>query len=143
MLGVPFYGRNGSNTSWTYSSIVATWNPVPAQNWTGENWDIFFNGRDLVETKAQYVLDNDFGGVMIWALGYDAPGEASLLREIDGVLDSCEGDINSDCTVDGGDLGILLGAWGTTGRNKSDLNGDGTTSGADLGLLIAAWGPCP
>ena len=142
VLGVPFYGRNGSNTSWTYSSIVATWNPVPAQNWTGENWDIFFNGRDLVETKVQYVLDNGFGGVMIWALGYDAPGEASLLAAMDGVNGACAGDINGDCVVDGGDLGILLGLWGADRTSEADLNGDGITNGADLGLLTVFWGPC-
>jgi GH18 family chitinase len=139
VLGVPFYGRNASNTSWTYASIVATWNPVPAQNWTGKDWDIFFNGRNLVNTKAQYVLDNGFDGMMIWALGYDAPGEASLLQEIDGVFSWCIGDLNGDCTVDGGDLGALLGSWGTP---LADLNSDATTNGADLGLLMAAWGPC-
>jgi chitinase len=139
VLGVPFYGRNGSNTSWTYASIVATWHPVPAQNWTGKKWDIFFNGRDLVNTKAQYVLDNGFAGVMIWALGYDAPKEASLLREIDAVFTSCIGDLNGDCIVDGSDLGGLLGSWGTS---SADLNNDGTTNGADLGLIMAAWGSC-
>ena len=94
VLGVPFYGRNASNTAWTYANIVEAWNPVPAQNWTGKKWDIFFNGRDLVQAKMQYVLDNGYGGVMIWALGYDAPGEASLLAAMDGVNGACAGDIN-------------------------------------------------
>jgi hypothetical protein len=39
--------------------------------------------------------------------------------------------------VDGADLGILLGAWGT---GAGDINGDGTTDGADLGVLLGAWG---
>jgi hypothetical protein len=46
------------------------------------------------------------------------------------------GDLNGDGVVDGGDLGLLLAAWGTAG---GDLNGDGTTDGADLGLLLANW----
>ncbi len=46
-------------------------------------------------------------------------------------------DLNGDGVVNGADLGILLGAWGTTG---GDINGDGTTNGADLGLLLGSWG---
>ncbi|MBM4114790.1 MAG: hypothetical protein FJ252_02810 [Phycisphaerae bacterium] len=46
-------------------------------------------------------------------------------------------DLNDDGSVDGADLGILLGAWGSAG---GDINGDGTTDGSDLGLLLAAWG---
>ncbi|MFO0782508.1 MAG: hypothetical protein U0636_02330 [Phycisphaerales bacterium] len=45
-------------------------------------------------------------------------------------------DFNSDCTVDGTDLGILLGAWGTP---DADLNSDGSTDGSDLGILLGAW----
>ncbi len=51
----------------------------------------------------------------------------------------CPSDLDGDGQVDGADLGLLLGAWGTT---SADLNDDGTTDGADLGLLLAAWGPC-
>lgn len=46
------------------------------------------------------------------------------------------GDLNGDGLVDGADLGLLLGAWGTPG---ADLNGDGTTDGADIGALLAGW----
>ncbi len=47
-------------------------------------------------------------------------------------------DLNGDGRVDGADLAILLGAWGTAG---ADLTGDGTTSGADLAILLGAWEP--
>ncbi|MFG0274940.1 MAG: hypothetical protein ACF8QF_07780 [Phycisphaerales bacterium] len=56
----------------------------------------------------------------------------------DGVA-PCFADLNDDNTVDGADLGVLLGAWASDG---ADLNGDGTTDGADLGLLLGAWGDC-
>ncbi|MCP4795978.1 MAG: hypothetical protein GY885_07470, partial [Phycisphaeraceae bacterium] len=46
-------------------------------------------------------------------------------------------DFNCDGCVDGGDLGILLAAWGTPG---SDLSGDGSTDGADLGIFLSLWG---
>ena len=55
----------------------------------------------------------------------------------------CPADIDHDGTVDGADLGMLIGAWGATGANPADLNGDLLVDGADLGLLIGAWGACP
>jgi hypothetical protein len=44
----------------------------------------------------------------------------------------CVGDLNGDRVVNGADLGILLGAWGTP---DADLDADGTTAGSDLGLI--------
>ncbi len=46
------------------------------------------------------------------------------------------GDLNGDGRIDGTDLGLLLGAWGTS---EADLDGDGTTDGTDLGLLLGNW----
>lgn len=47
-------------------------------------------------------------------------------------------DLNGDGVVDGADLGLLLGAWDSSG-SAADLNGDGTVDGADLGALLGAW----
>ena len=52
----------------------------------------------------------------------------------------CIGDLNADHNVNGADLGILLGAWGTP---DADLDADGTTGGSDLGILLGHWGVCP
>ncbi|MFO0874911.1 MAG: S8 family serine peptidase [Phycisphaerales bacterium] len=52
----------------------------------------------------------------------------------------CQGDYDHNGVVDGADLGLLLGQWGTNGN--TDLNGDGIVNGADLGLLLGAWGAC-
>jgi hypothetical protein len=57
-----------------------------------------------------------------------------------GAANACPGDITGDGQVNGADLGVLLGAWGT---GEFDLNGSGTVDGADLGILLGAWGPCP
>jgi hypothetical protein len=54
---------------------------------------------------------------------------------------SCPADLNDDGLVDAADLGILLGAWGTTG-SSADLNADGAVNGADLSVILGAWGPC-
>lgn len=53
--------------------------------------------------------------------------------------DACLGDIDGNGTVDGADLGAILGAWGTA---SGDLTGDGVVDGADLGVLLGAWGDC-
>ena len=52
----------------------------------------------------------------------------------------CPGDLDGNGTVDGADLGFVLGAWGTS---SGDLTGDGQTDGADLGALLGGWGDCP
>ena len=47
-------------------------------------------------------------------------------------------DINADGTVDGADLSMLLGAWGSTDA-AADIDDDGLVSGSDLALLLSAW----
>ena len=57
----------------------------------------------------------------------------------------CVGDLTGDGTVDGADLGLLLGSWGacTTSPCIGDLDANGQVNGADLGLMLGAWGSCP
>lgn len=57
---------------------------------------------------------------------------------------SCIEDLTCDGFVDGADLSVLLGAWGTmpTAPAETDLNNDGAVDGRDLALLLAAWGEC-
>ncbi len=55
-----------------------------------------------------------------------------------GTLVPVFGDLNGDGVVNGADLGLLLGNWGTPGP-VGDLNADGTVNGADLGLLLGNW----
>ncbi len=55
----------------------------------------------------------------------------------------CTADFDHSGTVDGDDLGTLLGFWGTTSGSPADLNGDGLVDGDDLGTLLGQWGPCP
>jgi hypothetical protein len=46
-------------------------------------------------------------------------------------------DIDCDGHVNGSDLGLMLGHWGSPG--PGDLNGSGTTDGTDLGILLGEW----
>jgi cytochrome c peroxidase len=53
------------------------------------------------------------------------------------------GDFNRDGAVDGIDLGMLLGSWGScpaSGACACDLNGDREVDGIDLGAFLGRWG---
>lgn len=65
-----------------------------------------------------------------------------LISEPDGRRCACEGDLNGDGIVDGGDLGSMLGQWGACPGCEADLNQDGVVDGNDLGALLGLWGPC-
>lgn len=57
----------------------------------------------------------------------------------------CLGDLNWDDQLDGADLSILLGSWGTCSEPSgcsADLNGDGVVGGVDLSIVLGFWGPC-
>lgn len=55
----------------------------------------------------------------------------------------CPADLDGNGLVDGGDVGLLLAGWNSTGDGLlGDLDGNGRIDGGDLGLLVAAWGPC-
>ncbi len=47
-------------------------------------------------------------------------------------------DFNNDGLVNGGDLGLLLAAFGTL-ELLYDINEDGFVNGGDIGLVLAAW----
>ena len=53
----------------------------------------------------------------------------------------CPSDLNVDGLVDGADLGLLLGAFGTDSF-AVDFDNSGLVDGGDLGVLLAAWGAC-
>ena len=58
----------------------------------------------------------------------------------------CAGDIVTDGTVNGADLGTLLAYWGPANSGAfsqaSDINHDGQIDGSDLGVLLSNWGTC-
>jgi predicted outer membrane repeat protein len=55
----------------------------------------------------------------------------------------CFSDLDHDGSVGGGDLTILLGAWGTSCLGcQADLDDNGVIDGADLTLLLGDWGGC-
>lgn len=83
LLGIPFYGRDSNTNALKYNEIVSICNPSPSDNNCN---DYFFNGIDLVQQKTKYVLDNGYGGVMIWNTGQDVHDQDSLLSAINVIL---------------------------------------------------------
>lgn len=73
--------------------------------------------------------------------GSEQGEETTFLDRIVFGASSCLGDLDGDGQVDGADLGLLLGAWGSTDP-VADLDGEGVVDGADLGILLGAWGAC-
>ena len=65
--------------------------------------------------------------------------DQACVETASGSCGAVDPDLNADGSVDGGDLGLLLAAWGSTDASL-DLDGDGLIGGGDLGLLLAAWG---
>lgn len=55
----------------------------------------------------------------------------------------CLGDVSGDGAVDGADLSIVLGAWGSSNPGSADLDGDGAVTAADVAVLLGQWGYCP
>ncbi|MBL9120247.1 MAG: hypothetical protein JNL80_10075 [Phycisphaerae bacterium] len=55
------------------------------------------------------------------------------------VLCGCPGDLDQDGVVDGADLSLLIGAWGTSSP-AADIDCSGTVRSEDLAQLLGAWG---
>jgi GH18 family chitinase len=80
VLGVPFYGRHvETREAKAYRNLVAEFSPAPETDRIGE---VYFNGPVTLRRKVDFAVEAGLGGVMIWELGHDAPGEKSLLRAV-------------------------------------------------------------
>jgi hypothetical protein len=112
--------------------------------WTGGDFATSANGNALrFATLYNFWFDANVAPANANAtIGLFRPGAAGDPNSVTASIQapsapSNPSDLNDDGVVDGADLGILLGAWGT---GAGDINGDGTTDGADLGVLLGAWG---
>lgn len=66
------------------------------------------------------------------------PGFLCIEREDLGV----PGDLNGDGHVNGIDLAVILGSWGSCGGADcvADVNDDSMVDGVDLAIVLGAWG---
>ncbi len=85
-----------------------------------------------------------FGFNPLSDLGYPDVNWVTELGVDLGATPPCPADFDGNGIVDGGDLPIVLGSWGSCGKGdcQADLNGDRIVDGADLSQLLGAWGSC-
>jgi chitinase len=99
ILGVPFYGYgfgNDFNEGMAYSEIVNKYAGAEARDESGNT--IYYNGIPTIKKKAQYVVDNGYGGIMIWQLAQDliSTNSKSLLRTIYNVINNITTGVTED-----------------------------------------------
>ncbi|MEO8352633.1 MAG: glycosyl hydrolase family 18 protein [Chthoniobacteraceae bacterium] len=88
VLGVPFYGRGFNQAfkkrDYPYKTILESYPDAARVDQVGET--IWYNGIPTIEAKTRYAIVQGLGGIMIWSLDSDAPGENSLLSAIHAVV---------------------------------------------------------
>lgn len=88
VLGVPFFGYGFGdayrNYGYDYKEILGLYPEAAMKDEVGST--IWHNGIPTIKAKAQYVLDEDLAGVMIWSLDEDVKGDNSLLTALDKTL---------------------------------------------------------
>ena len=124
--------------------------PGPATFGNGFIWTAESGMLDLTAYALAQGVELPAGIVLALPLGISGDGRtivgisrnpvAGFKVTIGGGVD-CPADFTGDGVVDGADLAILLGAWGTNDP-AADLSGNGVVDGADLSILLGAWGPC-
>jgi chitinase len=86
VLGVPFYGyrwKPGATVgeAVVYSELLTTYGAAAAGDAIMQNGTtVYLNGKATIVAKTQMAAQ--YGGIMAWELGQDAPGMTSLLRAI-------------------------------------------------------------
>ena len=143
-LGIPFYGRDDNTNAIKYEDVVSACNPLPSENTCN---GYFFNGIDLVKEKSQFVLNNSYGGVMIWNLGQDTyEDNTSLLKAINDVFNDSTplpnnppiADTQSVTTTEDTPIAIILSASDADGDSLAysviEIPSSGTISGTEPNL---------
>jgi len=103
-------------------------------------------GAALVREAAPMLSIDDFRALITSTASHaETPndlvghGMIDVGAAIEAHLATSLGDLDGNGVVDGADLGILLGNWGSCPDCPADLNGDGVVDGADLGILLSNW----
>jgi hypothetical protein len=117
--------------------------------WDGEQWSPLGSGitagGNLIGVMAFEAFDDGDGPKLYAAGDFTVIGG----HQSNNIASRRFGDpadpagLNCDGVVDGADLLILLGNWGTCADPDdcpADLNGDGVVDGADLLILLSNWG---
>lgn len=125
----------------------ATWIEIELVSENAGQWvERTFRIRDLLEPTPQMrvrFVARDLGGGSLVEAGVD---DVAIIGYTCDRPSACPSDLDGNGTVNGGDLGLLLANWGSSGpvgELAGDLDGSGVVDGADLGVMLLAWGACP
>ncbi len=130
------FGCDGGFQVGSVSTSAAT----HAALWAGSPESMVDLSAFLDGYTGAYAYDVDVaadGTVRVVGTAYSATAlrwEAIMWESTSAIL----GDLNGDGSVNGADLAILLGAWGTSDP-AADLDQNGGVDGADLAMLLGAW----
>ncbi len=158
-----FVGTTGSD--WLYNTTDPTdprfldGEAVPGAWWTA--WGSFPNPwafssgglpmsstlclfSDLASGRSEtaYIANMYFADIMLSDSEIAALGAANADGIVFTTPPPCPGDANGDNQVNGADLSVLLGQFGTSVApgTGADFNGDGLVNGADLSVLLGLFG---
>jgi len=105
---------------------------------------ILSKNSDLTPNQVEEIMREN--GRDLGTNGFDSFTGWGMINAYKALLNTpspyCQGDLTEDGEVNGADLAILLGEWGTCENCISDINEDGQVNGADLSLVLSAWGSC-
>lgn len=121
-----------------------------------EYWFMRLDGsenREFGDTTGPFLTENGFTFGWGYDLYVDEPENPDNPRNINaagfiatffpigpGCPPECP-DLDGNCLIDGADLSIVLGEWGTS-DSAADFDDSGIVDGADLTYLLGAWGDC-
>ncbi|MEI6474692.1 MAG: glycoside hydrolase family 9 protein [Planctomycetota bacterium] len=114
------------------AEITSAWNGT-VQSHVGNHYKIINADYNATIAPGASV---DVGCVANFAVAGLLPTSMTIMP-----VAQCPADVNMDSKVDSGDVGTILGNWGSTSPIY-DLNADGITDSADLAVVLGAWGPC-
>ncbi len=121
----------------------------------GLNSFVSFDDTVSVRLKAEFAVENNLRGAIIWEITGDyietSPGSGVIQSTplADAIYHTfcsydpnlgCPGDFDGDGMVSVNDLLILLTDMGCQGSCQTDLNEDGTVNGADLLVFLSLYG---
>ena len=86
-IGAPLPQTFPAMTDYT-DPMATAMTPILSLYWDEAGKTIWYNGLPTIRAKSQYVVAEGLGGMMIWSLDGDGPGDKSLLRAIDESLKS-------------------------------------------------------
>ncbi len=124
---MPVQISNNNGTSWVTLETVSE----NLNAWVYKSFRISDFITPTATMKVKFVASDTGSGSVV-----EAGVDDFLVSAINCAPPYHPADLNHDGSVNGLDLGTVLGAWGSAG---GDIDGDGTTGGPDLTILFSGW----